>query len=163
MTPDSAMSEHRGSVRPVLPAAVLPDGTRPRSLTHVHLARVLAAEIQRTRRPPSSIRILDVGCGNGHLIEYLYAALKFAFPCHSIDLYGIDVHDHGVQKQGFFELAKRQLCHRHPGVDWSERLFLLDLSEAWPFPSGSFHFVVTNQVWEHIAELQVFLQELRRV
>lgn len=163
VAPQSALVERRGNLDPVFQAAVLPDGTRPRSLTHVHLSRILAAEIQRSGRKPSSIRILDVGCGNGYLIDYLTSALGFAFPDHSIELFGIDVHDHGVQKRGFLTKAEEHLAGRHPGIDWANRLFLLDQSEAWPFPSGSFDFVVTNQVWEHVIDLDLLLAQMRLV
>ena len=141
--------------------ARLPYGRPPRSLTHVHLARVIGAEARYHRARP--LRILDAGCGNGHLIDYVQSSFTAHDPSTEIELHGFDVAEPGVQQVGFFERAVSDLSQSHPGVDWPSRLSLINNNEPWPFPDEHFDFVISNQVLEHVMDLEHFLKEVERV
>lgn len=141
--------------------ATLPDGRRPRSLTHVHLARVLEAEAPRSLGRP--LRVLDAGCGNGYLIDYVQSFLTALDPPVEVELHGFDVSDPGVQTVGYFEQAVSELSECHPEVDWASRLHLIRNADAWPFTDEHFDFVISNQVLEHILDLDHFLSQIRRV
>lgn len=141
--------------------ATLPNGRRPRSLTHVHLARVIEAEAPCYLNRP--LRVLDAGCGSGHLIDYIQSFLMALNPPMEVELHGFDVSDPGVQSAGFFEGAVSELTQRQPGVNWASRLHLIRNTDDWPFPDEHFDFVISNQVLEHILDLDHFLRQLRRV
>lgn len=81
----------------------------------------------------------------------------------SIELYGFDVSDSRVQKSDFFDVALRNLAEGAPGVDWHKRLRQIKLGDDWPFDAEFFDFVVTNQVLEHVIDLDGFLENVNRV
>jgi SAM-dependent methyltransferase len=134
---------------------------KPTSITHLHLLAVINSELP-SWRGESPLRILDVGCGNGRLLAYLAHELGRLHPAIPIELYGVDVHDHGVQAHGFLDRTLEDLAAACPEYPWKERLFLTADGDAWPFPDEYFHVAISNQVLEHVRNHRVFLRELRR-
>lgn len=134
-----------------------------RSITHVHLLAALRAELRNMTRSGTVVRVLDAGCGNGALIEYLHLCLSVLEPHLKFDFFGFDISGPGIQKQHFLEDAVRDLEARAPGVAWNERLLRIDAQSAWPFPSEFFDVVLTNQVLEHVDDHVMFFGELARV
>jgi SAM-dependent methyltransferase len=134
---------------------------KPTSITHLHLLAVINSELPLAPSE-NAVRILDIGCGNGRLLEYFAHELARLHASVPIELHGIDVHDHGVQAQGFFDRAVEHLTSVCPDHPWKERLHLIADGDAWPFPDGYFHFAVSNQVLEHVRDHAAFLRELRR-
>jgi SAM-dependent methyltransferase len=108
------------------------------------------------------VRILDVGCGSGALIAYLQQTLPVLELQLEIELYGLDVIDHGVQEDGFFTRTLESLQGRAPGVDWAERLSAITIDAPWPFADGFFDMVISNQVLEHVRDHQRFFSEVER-
>ena len=86
-------------------------------------------------RRPSGLRILDIGCGNGDISEYLSTAN---------DQYAVDVQDRRRPANRSFEYRP---------VD-SERL---------PFEDGFFDAVISNHVIEHVPDQPLHLREIHRV
>lgn len=136
----------------------------PESITHLHLLSVLVTEIvERSLENGSRIRILDAGCGNGHLIVFLQANLVSLFKHTEFEIYGYDVADHKVQAEDYFSTTL-ELCNRHcPEIPWKDRLKLILHDEKWPFPSCFFDFVISNQVLEHVRDHGHFFSEHKRV
>lgn len=135
----------------------------PESITHLHLLSVLVTEI--FRRPPDDgcVRILDAGCGNGHLTIVLQTNLASLFPELNFEIYGFDVADHGVQADNYFS-ETLSWCEQHcPDVHWDERLKLTTHEQSWPFESGYFDYVLSNQVLEHVWDHTRFFAEHYRV
>jgi len=132
----------------------------PSSLTHQHLFACL-----NTLLPTDSklIRVLDAGCGNGKLISFIFRALKSVRPDVSIEIFGFDVVDHGVQMAGFLEKTIMELSSDVHDVPWSERIKQLHVNEAWDFPDKYFDIVLSNQVLEHVHDKEFFFMESYRV
>lgn len=87
-------------------------------------------------------RALDVGCGDGQ-----YTVLfKKKINCDQI--WGID----GV--------GARLKAAKTKGVD---KIISADLEKKWPFKSNSFDIVISNQVIEHILDIDHFVHETYRV
>jgi len=141
------MSEHR-----VVPRAL--------STTHEHLLAVIATEALSAGH--SHFNLLDAGCGNGQLISYLLENIPVTSGS-AVDVSGFDVLDDGVQRQGFLDAARATLSGSHPEIDWQEHVLAAATSEPWPFPKQSFDIVVSNQVCEHVADLNEFFSENARV
>jgi len=131
------------------------------SLTHVHLLNLIHTHLD-SLAGADTIRILDAGCGNGKLIGYLQKSLRALHPGKDIEVYGFDVADHGVQNGGFFEKTCSSLYTDLPDIDWSKRLFLIQQGEAWPFADGFFSIVLSNQVLEHVRDMSLFVQNVKR-
>lgn len=86
-------------------------------------------------RRPRGLRILDIGCGNGDISEYLSAANE---------QYAVDVQDRRRPTNRSFEYR------------------LVD-SERLPFEEGFFDAVISNHVIEHVPDQPLHLREIRRV
>lgn len=128
------------------------------SIAHQHIVAVVntLAESKRTKK----IRILDFGCGNGALLEFMQRALPTLQPAKHFEFCGLDVSDAGVQEVNYFTETRRFLASRHPGVNW--QLSLIKTDEKWPFPADYFDFIVSNQVMEHVADHKFVFGEIER-
>ena len=107
-------------------------------------------------------RILDVGCGDGLLIKYLAQSFSVSHPGREIEVFGMDVHDHGVQAPGYWAKTLSLLSGTFPTIDWRQRLRLVSIADPWPYPDSYFDVVVSNQVLEHVGDHLHFFQEHRR-
>ena len=134
------------------------------SVTHVHLLACVNTQlVDRHLASDAKVRILDAGCGNGLLLEHLALGLAVLHPNWQVELHGYDVGDHGVQTEGYFEDAVGRLQQTFPDVDWSNRMKMISVGDAWPFDAESFDVVVSNQVLEHVLEHRQFFSEMERV
>jgi SAM-dependent methyltransferase len=133
----------------------------PASVTHVHLLAVINSELSRWPAG-APVRILDVGCGDGRLLAYLVTELARLRPGIAVEAYGFDVGDHGVQARGFLERTILLLKAQCPGYPWDERIVSIADGEAWPYANESFHFVISNQVLEHVRDHAFLMREVRR-
>jgi SAM-dependent methyltransferase len=88
-------------------------------------------------------RVLDYGCGKGAIVELLLQ--------RHIDAYGCDVFYEGGDYSSDI-----------PAVLEGDRIKRMD-GNTIPFPDGYFDVVVHNQVFEHVADLDVVLAEIARV
>src|ERR1700752_1257521 len=98
------------------------------------------------RLPPNrSLRILDYGCGRGLTVEM--------FRRRNLDCYGCDA---------FVKVDRAPRdCLLHP--EWFGPV-IRDMPDGRiPFDSESFDIVVSNQVIEHVENLELTLSELHRV
>lgn len=132
-----------------------------RSVTHAHLVHAAASEL-RVRRTTGRVNLLDVGCGDGHLLLALHHHLAEMIGL-SVELQGFDVSDARIQPSKFFESAAGMLLSNAPEVDWQRRLSLIRSTDAWPFGDASMDIVLSNQVLEHVLDVDHFMDELRRV
>lgn len=133
-----------------------------KSLTHEHILSVLNTECERYACS-RTIRVLDAGCGDGHLVAYLQRNLPILRPSLKYEVYGFDVCDHGVQKQGFLNETVHRLSNLLPEIDWNDRISLISGEQNWPYEDQFFDIVVSNQVLEHVGNHDFFLSELFRV
>ena len=132
--------------------------------THLQILSVLATELRALNpQPGDRLNILDVGCGDGLLIDYLGKALPLLFEGVNFDIYGFDVGDHGVQLGGYFDKTIAHLSEALPDVDWSERLALISENDLWPYEDGFFTATISNQVLEHVRDHDMFFAETARV
>jgi SAM-dependent methyltransferase len=99
----------------------------------------------RPGRPPSGLRILDVGCGRGDTVFWLLE--------RGWDAWGIDVNSR------YLDIGRDYLerTGRDPG-----RLRLLD-GGSYPLSSNWFDVVISDQVLEHVADLDHLASEVGRV
>jgi len=131
------------------------------SVTHVHLLAVINSELSRWQ-DGATVRLLDIGCGDGRLLAYLGEELVRLRPNLRLEFYGVDVRDHGVQAAGFMERTVAFLATAQPDRPWQERVLSMADGEAWPFPQDFFHVAVSNQVGEHVRDHAHFFGEVRR-
>jgi SAM-dependent methyltransferase len=96
---------------------------------------------------PRGMRILDWGSGRGRGVAWLRE--------REFDAYGVDVDPVPVRN------AERYFEER--GLDHRAALRLLDGEGGAPFPSGHFHFSYSDQVLEHVPDLDAVARELGRV
>jgi ubiquinone/menaquinone biosynthesis C-methylase UbiE len=130
------------------------------SVTHQHLLSVLATELA----PERTIRILDVGCGQGGMISFFHVALTAIVPDARIELYGFDQVGHGTQSGTDYRAEILSRLNREvPGVRWEDRIFMVRRGEPWPWDESFFDAAVSNQVLEHVHDLDDFFGEIHRV
>jgi SAM-dependent methyltransferase len=110
---------------------------------HVNYAYCLHWAASARARNPAA-RILDYGCGNGEVVQ---AGLE-----HGLDIFGADVFYGGS--------ASRDIAFRSGLLGTRIREMRAGRLD---FPDGSFDLVLSNQVFEHVADLDDALGEVWRV
>jgi SAM-dependent methyltransferase len=125
-----------------------------------HMFGSVNSEIAPDQR---SLRLLDVGSGNGQLLAFLSQMLARHRPELDFQPYGFDVSDSGVQEVGYLDQAVEFLSAQAPSIPWRERIRMLTSHDRWPYEDGSFDLVVSNHVIEHVSDLDFVFSEIRRV
>jgi SAM-dependent methyltransferase len=113
-------------------------------LGHRHIASVIRREVAAHGLDKPSI--LDAGCGDGALLALIADTLPSV--CS-----GFDSEEYGLQSgERIGSLAGDTADIRATNPDGS-----------WPFGDGEFDIVVSNQVGEHVVDLETFCAENARV
>ena len=86
--------------------------------------------------------VLDIGCGDGQ------KTIKFKSKIGCKTIYGID----GVKE--------RLVAAKKRGIDKTKKV---NLETKWPFESNFFDIIVSNQVIEHVADIDNFIKETKRL
>lgn len=87
-------------------------------------------------------RILDIGCGEGHIT----AAIKKAFPF--CEMSALDCSISAIEKA----------VVKFPGID-----FVVADAHCAPYKDGYFDVVVCNNLWEHVSDPLRLLEHVRKV
>lgn len=118
----------------------LPPGLAPgdASLREAFLLNRLHAEKERLGR---QVRVLDLGCGEGHFADVLVRA------------------DAGVVACDVAEEPLRRALTNHPDLD----LRLVEPGGPLPFEDASFDIVWAGETIEHVLDISHWLSEVRRV
>ncbi len=130
--------------------------------SHAHVIACLRAEL--ASYPVSTrIQVLDAGCGSGGLIADAMEGDANADAGGGTEWSGFEVMDHAAGRVDFRKSIDQTLASRFPSVDWAERIRVSSAEEEWPFEKGSFDFVASNQVIEHVADVGWFFEQQYRV
>jgi SAM-dependent methyltransferase len=132
-----------------------------------HLLRAGASELLASHggRLPQPLRLLDVGFGDGELLLHARRWLGERWPEARLELAGYEVAEQAGSFAVHLEGARARLAAELGAapVPWGERLKVVGDGEGIPFPAGSFDLVVSNQVLEHVRDLDLLLRESARV
>lgn len=134
--------------------------------SHAHILSCVLSEIARKEKALGSgqrLRILDTGCGHGGLIADALLALGEHFECRGVEIYGFEVQEHGAGRERYWDDLNETLYSRFPDTDWNDRIRVASSSEDWPFDDGFFDLVMSNQVLEHVEDLEDFFTQQSRV
>lgn len=96
---------------------------------------------------PSRFRVLDWGCGRGITVASL---LKFGF-----DAYGVEI-DPVVLKQS--QTLFDDFAWNHP-----DRMKLIGQKNKTEFPSDYFDLIISDQVFEHVENIEDLAKEMHRI
>lgn len=92
--------------------------------------------------------MLDYGCGDGHLVA---EAVRRGHDAWGVEKYYADRHDFQTKSEA-----------RTP-VEARGRIKVLDDNDRIPWPDNTFGFVSSNQVLEHVEDLELTVSEIARV
>lgn len=105
----------------------------------------VVARLERCQRemktPRNGVRILDVGCGRGDTVAWLLS--------QGWDAWGVDI------APEYLSRGRPYLIRAGFGGD---RLRLIGDEGNMPFESGSFDVILSNQVLEHVRDLDAFAE-----
>ncbi len=93
------------------------------------------------RKDPKA-NVVDIGCGDGKL------TMQFKEKIHSRKMTGVD------------GLRDRLKAAKQRGID---EIILANLEKKWPLPRNYFDVMISNQVIEHIIDIDHFIEETYRV
>jgi SAM-dependent methyltransferase len=108
--------------------------------------RLLERTAARMGKPKGSLRVLDYGCGRGEKTAYLRRL--------GYDGYGVEI------EPSYLEKARHYFGTPQSGLPI---VSLLDERGRTVFPDGYFDVILTDQVLEHVEDLDAVLAELNRV
>ncbi len=131
------------------------------NITHLHILSILSSEIRTNKN--AHIKIVDMGCGDGHLLLYLQSSLSEKFSDKIIEVVGFDVSDSLVQTQHFFQNTIEFLKTHSSNINWEERLTLLNSTSKWPYEPSSIDYVISNQVFEHVWNHDFVMSQINQV
>jgi SAM-dependent methyltransferase len=135
---------------------------KAKSVTHEHLFAILNSELELSPAH-SHARVLDVGCGSGHLIAFCQYSFGQLHPEANVELYGFDVIDHCIDSTiSFPEGTVGELSKYFPEIPWEERILAGASGERWPFPDGHFDAIISNHVLEHLDDHDFFFSQIQR-
>ena len=130
----------------------------------MHIYAIINTLIKYNFEPfeKKSLRLLDVGCGDGKMLSTLIKELPTKNPEISFEFYGLDVTDSLVQKDGYFKNTIELLSSNLPAINWQDHLKLITSQDQWPFPDNFFDLIFSNQVMEHVFDQNLVLNEIHR-
>lgn len=97
-----------------------------------------------SQRIPPGARVLDYGCGAGHIVKALRA--------RNVDAFGCDVFYEGGD---YSKLVESEYL--------GKSIKRMDSDGKIPYENETFDFVINNQVMEHVTDLDMVLSEIHRV
>lgn len=97
--------------------------------------------------PYSSLRVLDWGCGRGMTVIKLLQM--------GIDAYGVDI-DPATIRNGLPAMSEL-------GLDGENRLICITPDCITPFTNSFFHVILSDQVFEHVSDINALTAELARL
>lgn len=112
----------------------------------VNLFRHLENLAQLSGRDITSMRVLDFGCGRGEFVGYLRSK--------GIQAYGVEIDEKLLAGGAVLDSLYR---------DERPLLTLVGADGNVGFPDGYFDLIVANQVFEHVAQLDLVAAELDRL
>jgi SAM-dependent methyltransferase len=98
-----------------------------------------------TETTATGAKVLDFGCGSGTVVHMLREA--------GVDAYGVDVRWEGAE---FPDLTQLPLAE-------SGHLRYYEAGEELPFEEGEFDLIISNQVIEHLEDLDAAVDAMTRV
>lgn len=111
------------------------------------IVKLINETAQKFDLPISSLRVLDWGCGRGTTVIKLLQM--------GIDAYGVDIDSEPINN-GLPILNEF-------GFDDQNRLFQINLDCKTPFEDGFFHVILSDQVFEHVSNIEALISELSRL
>lgn len=114
---------------------------------HPEIRRQLQIASDELGLTSGNIRVLDWGCGSGRTV---LALLKEGW-----NVMGVDIDPEGI-------LCARRLLVSH-GFDGDRLVKLLSPSGVADLPDGSFDFIYSQEVFEHVSDPHSVARELRRL
>ena len=81
------------------------ESMKPKSITHQHILATINTLLPEVIQngASKSIRILEVGCGDGKLLSYLLTIFALWQPSLDFEFFGLYVENAGVQELEFIE------------------------------------------------------------
>ena len=132
-------------------------------IAHVHIFLVLSTLLENktitTQNRP--LRILDIGCGDGRLIDSLMRLSRSEIPNTPLEIYGFDIGEQGYQDGAQKNEAELYLEIHHPGIVWKDRIKIISGDARWGYDEGFFDMAVSNQVIEHVRDFELFMENFR--
>lgn len=111
-----------------------------------YLQRYLTRQLAHRRTDRKTLRIIDIGCGRGDTVAWLRAV--------GWDAYGIDIAAEYIQRGREYLAANG---------DDPARLQVMNDDFTYPFGDNMFDVVLSDQVIEHVADLDLFAAEVARI
>lgn len=113
---------------------------------HAASIRYLDRYAKKQGRNPAQIRVLDWGCGRGRFVLWLRD--------QGYDAYGVDIDAEPVNNG--LPLFEQRGIHHKP-------LSVLSETGRTIYEDGYFDFVMTNNVLEHVSDLEAVAAEINRI
>jgi SAM-dependent methyltransferase len=107
---------------------------------------VVTSVISHAFHDRQEVTILEPGCGTGYFCNKLIELLNDDFPTIKFKVCGFDV----TQRP------------QHQQID-SKVVTLISENDNWPYPDGAIDLIISNQVLEHVKNIDFFFSEQNRV
>lgn len=129
------------------------------SPNYVHLGNLIAMDLEPLRRSHRPLRVLDVGCGRASML--LYLDNRFNQDAQRIEIFGYEIEIFGGRNDDYLEVLHLKLAGcRYPCP--ANNFAVIQLNDPIPFADDFFDVIISNQVLEHVGNLEALTKEIAR-
>ena len=114
------------------------------------ISEIISNDIDNRKNNIKNYKILELGCGDGRGVHLIRDILNAKYKDCNIELFGLD---YQAESQNVVKAKYND-----------KNLFKLkNTSQRYPFKSNTFDYIYSNQVFEHVEDIDFLVENIQRV
>ena len=114
------------------------------------ISEIILNDIKNSGNYIKDYKILEIGCGDGRGVNLMRNILKSRHKEFNFEVFGLDYQDESQN------VVKAKYIDRN-------LIKLKNTSHEYPFKSNTFDYIYSNQVFEHVENIDLLVENIQRV